>query len=78
MTILLSITVLSVEEVSICQEQGIIVGIDVNFNASNFVETEEIFICHNYLITHLAVRGSVPIFWDQEGFGAPIKFSHPD
>jgi hypothetical protein len=53
-------------------------GIDANFNVANFVETEEIFICHNYIFTHTAVRGSVPIFWGQEGFGAPIKFSHPD
>ena len=53
-------------------------GIDVNFNAANFVETEEIFICHNYLITHVVVRGSVPIFWSQESYSSPIKFSHPE
>jgi phosphatidylinositol-bisphosphatase len=38
-------------------------GIDENQNASNFVETEEIFICHNYLFSHISTRGSVPIFW---------------
>lgn len=40
-------------------------GIDENFNASNFVETEEIFTWINYTFTHVSVRGSVPIFWKQ-------------
>ena len=49
-------------------------GIDYNFNASNFVETEEVFICHHLLFSHVSVRGSAPIFWEQNGFGAEIKF----
>lgn len=53
-------------------------GIDQNCNASNFVETEELFICLNYIFSHVSLRGSVPIFWDQEGFNLPIKFSHKD
>lgn len=40
-------------------------GIDQNFNASNFVETQEIFVCHNYLFSHVSIRGSAPIFWTQ-------------
>ena len=53
-------------------------GIDTNCNSSNFVETQEIFICHNYLFSHVSLRGSVPIFWEQAEFGAQIKFSHTD
>jgi hypothetical protein len=53
-------------------------GIDTNCNPSNFVETEEIFICHNYLFSHVSLRGSAPIYWQQAEFGAPITFSHTD
>lgn len=53
-------------------------GMDQNCNASNFVETEEIFVCHNYLFSHVSLRGSAPIFWSQEEFGAPIKFAKDD
>lgn len=49
-------------------------GLDYSFNAANFVETEEIFVCHNLVFSHVSLRGSVPIFWEQPGFGADIKF----
>jgi hypothetical protein len=30
------------------------------------------------LFSHVSLRGSVPIFWEQAEFGAQIKFSHTD
>ena len=53
-------------------------GIDDNFNAANFVESEEIFVCLNYLFTHVALRGSAPVYWSQDGFGEPVKFRKTD
>lgn len=49
-------------------------GIDTHGNAANFVETEELLICHNYLLSYVHVRGSLPIFWSQSGFGAAPFF----
>lgn len=45
-------------------------GIDTHGNAANFVETEEIMVCHNYVLSYVQLRGSLPIFWVQSGFGA--------
>ena len=42
-------------------------GIDDEGNVANFVETEQIFYFNNYCCSHLQIRGSVPIFWQQTG-----------
>ncbi|CCH58977.1 hypothetical protein TBLA_0B01340 [Henningerozyma blattae CBS 6284] len=41
-------------------------GIDDNANVSNFVETEFILYSKYYCFAFTQIRGSVPIFWDQE------------
>ena len=53
-------------------------GIDHNTHCANYVETEDVFICHNYLFAHVSVRGSVPIFWGQKEYGADITFNKND
>jgi hypothetical protein len=42
-------------------------GIDDNGNVANFVETEQIIVIRNFIFSHVAIRGSVPVFWMQEG-----------
>ncbi len=37
------------------------------------METEQIFFYHNFCCSHVQIRGSVPIFWLQEGFSAKTK-----
>lgn len=43
-------------------------GIDDDGNVSNFVETETMYFDPNYSYSHLLTRGTVPVFWDQQGF----------
>lgn len=43
-------------------------GLDDSGNVSNFVETETMYFDANYAYSHLIVRGTVPVFWDQQGF----------
>lgn len=43
-------------------------GIDDDGNVSNFVETETLFAHQEYTFSHIIVRGTVPVFWDQQGF----------
>lgn len=40
-------------------------GIDDNGNVSNFVETEQILVCDDQLLSFVQVRGSIPLFWRQ-------------
>jgi phosphatidylinositol-bisphosphatase len=42
-------------------------GIDDDGNVANMVETEQILQYQDYLFSFVSVRGSVPIFWTQEG-----------
>ena len=49
-------------------------GVDDQGNASNFVETEEILVCHQWLFSHVSLRGSAPFYWTQAKMGAEIKF----
>ena len=34
---------------------------------ANFVETEQVIYLDDEVASHLQVRGSVPLFWDQPG-----------
>jgi hypothetical protein len=43
-------------------------GIDDDGNVSNFVETETLFAHPDFTFSHIIIRGTVPIFWDQQGF----------
>ena len=43
-------------------------GIDDDGNVSNFVETETLFAHPEYIFSQIIVRGTVPVFWDQQGF----------
>lgn len=36
-------------------------------NAANFVETEQILSRGGHTVSHIQVRGSVPLFWEQPG-----------
>lgn len=40
-------------------------GIDLKGNVANFVETEQIMIVDENVLTYLQVRGSIPLFWEQ-------------
>ncbi len=42
-------------------------GIDDHGNVSNFVETEFILRNERFLLSFLQIRGSVPLFWEQNG-----------
>lgn len=41
-------------------------GVDRNGNVSNFVETEQIVALDNNVTSFVQVRGSVPVFWNQQ------------
>lgn len=43
-------------------------GIDDDGNVSNFVESETLFAYQNLTFSYISVRGTVPVFWDQQGF----------
>lgn len=42
-------------------------GIDDDSNVANFVETEFILYSSEYCFSTVQIRGSVPVFWEQEG-----------
>jgi hypothetical protein len=42
-------------------------GIDDNGNVANFVETEALIYFGSFLISYVIIRGSVPVFWEQQG-----------
>lgn len=45
-------------------------GVDDDGNVANFVETETLFSDGNITFTFNQVRGSVPLFWEQQGLQA--------
>lgn len=45
-------------------------GIDDEGNAANFVETETILSAGDAMVSFTQVRGSVPVFWEQQGLQA--------
>ncbi|GAC94129.1 hypothetical protein PHSY_001698 [Pseudozyma hubeiensis SY62] len=53
-------------------------GVDDDGNVANFVETETLFSDGNATFTYHQVRGSVPLFWEQQGlqaFNAKIQIT---
>ncbi|KAF9998779.1 inositol polyphosphate 5-phosphatase [Modicella reniformis] len=42
-------------------------GIDDNGNVANFVETETIISNSEWCFSYMQLRGSVPVFWEQQG-----------
>lgn len=48
-------------------------GVNSEGHVANFVETEEIYSFHRIAISWVVLRGSVPLFWGQTGFGAHVK-----
>ncbi|TDL29681.1 DNase I-like protein, partial [Rickenella mellea] len=55
-------------------------GIDDDGNCANFVETETIFSTDENCFSFVQIRGSVPLFWEQQGlqtFGQKIQITRP-
>ncbi|KAH9943297.1 inositol polyphosphate phosphatase [Epithele typhae] len=55
-------------------------GVDDDGNCANFVETETIFSTDQHCYSYIQVRGSVPLFWEQQGlqtFGQRIQITRP-
>lgn len=50
-------------------------GLDDEGNVANYVETEQILISGKYVFSHIQVRGSVPLFWEQTGMSAQISLT---
>jgi len=50
-------------------------GIDDDGNPANFVESEQIIYYNCYCCSHLQIRGSVPLFWQQRGISAATKIT---
>lgn len=41
-------------------------GVDDDGNAANFVETEQLIVLDESVVSYVITRGSVPIFWEQQ------------
>ncbi|KAL7415255.1 Endonuclease/exonuclease/phosphatase [Mrakia frigida] len=55
-------------------------GVDDEGNAAAFVETETVFSAGDVTMSWVQVRGSVPVFWEQQGiqaFGQKIQITRP-
>ncbi|OCH92145.1 hypothetical protein OBBRIDRAFT_824865 [Obba rivulosa] len=55
-------------------------GVDDDGNCANFVETETLFSTEQNCFSYVQVRGSVPLFWEQQGlqtFGQRIQITRP-
>lgn len=56
-------------------------GVDDDGNCANFVETEVVFSTDQHCVSYVQVRGSVPLFWEQQGlqtFGQRIQITRPN
>jgi len=56
-------------------------GVDDDGNTANFVETEMVFSTDQHCVSYVQVRGSVPLFWEQQGlqtFGQRIQITRPN
>ncbi|KAF8238902.1 inositol polyphosphate phosphatase [Tricholoma matsutake] len=55
-------------------------GVDDDGNTANFVETEVVLSTDQHCVSYVQVRGSVPLFWEQQGlqtFGQRIQITRP-
>lgn len=50
-------------------------GVDDEGNVANFVETEQILVYGNKIYSHVQIRGSVPIYWEQTGITAQLSLT---
>ena len=50
-------------------------GIDDEGNVANFAETEQIVFIKDCCFSHVQIRGSVPVFWEQRGVTVQTKLS---
>ena len=50
-------------------------GIDDAGNVANFVETEQIIQMENIVFSYVMIRGSVPVFWEQNGMIEDVTIS---
>jgi len=58
-------------------------GVDHHGNAANFVETEQLIIKHvefeemrtTFLSSFVQVRGSVPLYWMQDGLRSKVRLT---
>ena len=48
-------------------------GIDDDGNVANYCESEQLIYYQNLCCSHLQIRGSVPVFWQQRGLTAQLK-----
>jgi SacI homology domain len=46
-------------------------GIDDEGNVANFVETETLIATDEWIFSYTQIRGSVPVFWEQNGLQLP-------
>ncbi|KAH8830391.1 SacI homology domain-containing protein [Flagelloscypha sp. PMI_526] len=56
-------------------------GVDDDGNTANFVETETVFSTDQHSTSFIQIRGSVPLFWEQQGlqtFGHKIQIHRPN
>lgn len=44
-------------------------GVDSNGNAANFIETEQILVHENKIVSFVQLRGSIPLQWTQKPTG---------
>lgn len=55
-------------------------GVDDDGNCANFVETETVLTTDQHCFSYVQIRGSVPLFWEQQGlqtFGQRIQITRP-
>ncbi|EAR97726.2 endonuclease/exonuclease/phosphatase family protein (macronuclear) [Tetrahymena thermophila SB210] len=52
-------------------------GLDEEGNVANYNEIEQIIYFNQYCCSHLQIRGSVPIFWQQTGITASCQITKP-
>ncbi|KAJ7752739.1 SacI homology domain-containing protein [Mycena maculata] len=55
-------------------------GVDDDGHTANFVETETLLTTDQHCVSYTQVRGSVPLFWEQQGlqtFGQRIQITRP-
>lgn len=50
-------------------------GLDDEGNVANYVETEQILVKGKYIFSHIQIRGSVPLFWEQTGISAQVSLT---
>ena len=42
-------------------------GVDDDGHVANFVETEQLILTDSDVSSHVQIRGSIPLFWEQPG-----------